>query len=251
MADISVRSVTKSAKRKVNLVGISSEYDNIEWGTFITADINYTDDKDFQEAVDKLSTMTRNAIERDIRNHIIVMKEMAKDKNNQIKLGLGNSLEYTEEEAANLMGDSSVADEPSVDAFPETEEKPKKKTTKKTPKKAVKKEEPKPEPKPEPEGMDDINDLLFGGSEPDTEEPKEAKKTPKKEPDPVKQDVSEPVEDGIGNLDFLDDSDKAEEKSEDLFEDQKKADEDSSEEFEEVDLDEFDFEEGAGDIFNE
>jgi len=253
--EMKVRSITKSAKRKVNLQAISIEYDNIEWGTFITADIAYETEEEFALANDLLATKARKAVERDIRNYFIVLQHMSKDKRNEALIGNGSSLAINDGEI-DLLLDESIqplpADPTEDDKTNIKEESPKKK--KETKKKETKKKDPEPEIIEDDSNLEDINDLLMGDAE--EEEVKPIKEEPKlAEPKPKEKKTEE--DDGMDDLDFLDDlginsDDKSEvkkkEEPEELDEDEP---DEKSTEYEEVDLEEFDFNDAAGDLFDD
>jgi hypothetical protein len=92
--------ISKNYERKVNLSGISSQYDNITSGSFISMDVEI--DK-IEDAVDKMRELEKivfNETERDVKERFIRLKEMADDEKNQMLMGIGNTLEITKDEAS-------------------------------------------------------------------------------------------------------------------------------------------------------
>lgn len=276
--NIRIKSVTKCAKRKVNLVGISSEYDNIEWGTFLTAEIAYENDEDLVKGMSELSSMARAQVEKDIRDNMIILKKMAEDDKNKCLLGMGDSIRFTEEEAKSilsgegtlplnspLLNDDGVVEIEEEDIEEVMDEEPVRKTS--TKKITKKKEETKENIKenieesstPDVEDGLDINDLL-GLSSYDDSDGDETK-----EPAPSEKEEIEDLEDSddLGDgLDFLEGSKeeiKKVEKEESKSKDDKDEvsdisfdgdDDDFESKYEEEDLEDFNFEDAAGDLFN-
>jgi hypothetical protein len=146
--------VTKCADRKVNLRGISSEYDNISRGTIISAEIEYLTEQELEKKMQELSDMASLATERDIRNELIMLQLLSDDVDNDCLIGMGPNLEYTKEEESRA---KSIIDRliPSKDSSVENNIK---KVDKKVEKKAQKKAEQKAK------STDDI-ESLFGDVE--------------------------------------------------------------------------------------
>ena len=81
--------VTKHYSRKVNLKAISSRYDNVELGTFVSATIECEDEKQFNEKTAILAEEVRLETERDIEMAIRNLIDMSKDNSHSAVLGLG------------------------------------------------------------------------------------------------------------------------------------------------------------------
>jgi len=241
MCIMKVKSVTKSVKRKVNLKCVSSNYDNIEWGTFLTAEIAYENDDELIRGMEKLSKMARDAVDFDIRNNLIVLKVMAEDNDNQALLGNGSSLQFSKEEAAELI-------EKNLPEFSEKKTKPKK-----TKAKVKSKTKDKAEPEFNPESvveideddMMDIDDLLGTSREKTTV----SKPKPKSKPESDLKQKPEKEDDGLEGLDFLD-VDEEEKSFKPDPEPSLPQPEQKKDDYEEVDLEEFDFNSAAGDLFD-
>ena len=84
--------VSKNYSRKVSLKAISSRYDNIECGTFISATIECDDEQQFNDKTAILAEKVREETERDIDLAIRNLVEMAKDNSNSAVLGLGSEM---------------------------------------------------------------------------------------------------------------------------------------------------------------
>jgi len=96
--------VTKTYSRKVSLRGITSQYDNVDRGTFVTAMIGFSNEKELNEKLKQLSKLAFNETELDIADTINSIKKMCQDESNQALVGLGPNLEprKLEEESDDL-----------------------------------------------------------------------------------------------------------------------------------------------------
>lgn len=88
--------VTKTYSRKVGLRGITSQYDNIDRGTFVTAIVGFKDENEFKEKCRFLSRLVTQETEEDIAETLQMIKKMANDENNQALVGLGPNMEAKE-----------------------------------------------------------------------------------------------------------------------------------------------------------
>lgn len=78
--------ISKNYSRKVNLSGISSQYDNIEIATFISKEIDATED--IQLAIDSLHKIVYAATEKDIISAMEDLLEKSKNPDNSVFLGI-------------------------------------------------------------------------------------------------------------------------------------------------------------------
>ena len=93
MPDKKIVKVTKHYERKVNLSGISSQYDNISHGTYIAREIEYASEEDMRNGMLEMADIVRQETEEDIRNTFIMLKGMVDDVSNDALLGLGTNLQ--------------------------------------------------------------------------------------------------------------------------------------------------------------
>jgi len=88
--------ITKTYQRKINLEHLSSRFDNIALGTFGSMEIEYLDEEDLKEKTKKLADFVRKEVETDIKDTLLVLMEMAKDKKNSALLALGRALDVSD-----------------------------------------------------------------------------------------------------------------------------------------------------------
>ncbi len=84
-----IKTITKSYGRKISLRGVTSQYDNIEHGTFQTAEVEYETEEELQELRKELAVQLRKDVEEDIKNSIAGILAMKLDPKNSVLLGLG------------------------------------------------------------------------------------------------------------------------------------------------------------------
>jgi hypothetical protein len=85
--------VSKRYERKVNLSAISSQYDNISLGTFLSCEMEVEGMEHLKEKMRKMYALVVSETERDIRETFIRLKSMAEDKKNLALVGTGKTLE--------------------------------------------------------------------------------------------------------------------------------------------------------------
>jgi len=85
--------VAKSYKRKVSLKGVTSQYDNVEVGTFISILVSFDDIPELMKKCDGLAAKVFESSERDMKVNIQNVIEMTKDPSNSALVGLGPNLE--------------------------------------------------------------------------------------------------------------------------------------------------------------
>jgi len=100
-----IAKITSSYNRKVSLKAISSQYDNITQGTFITCYITFENQEEFDKKIATISKKARDLTEIEIGRSMINLMEMAKDPKNEVVLGLGLGIDhqkYLESELGDL-----------------------------------------------------------------------------------------------------------------------------------------------------
>jgi hypothetical protein len=259
-AEFKVKNIVKAAKRKVNLRSISSEYDIIEHGSILSAEVVYEDEADLLEASRRIANLARKCVDEDIRNNIIALKEMAKDIKKGAELGISKEIEYSEEEAKKIISDDYDFIGRDIDIQNEAS-------------KLVEKEIEDPEKVSLNISLDEedsalLDDLLTGEAKNNKESKKEVKEKTKES---LKLGLEEETEDeeksnikDVDDLDFSSENDlgflndvigieenSEEDKSEENKKETNNKKEDVSESklYEEVDLDDFHEEDAAGDLF--
>ena len=89
--------ISKHYERKVNLTAISSQFDNISVGTFISGEVEVTNDEELVEELRSLKKMVFEENERDIKEIFVDLKKMSEDKKNKALVGTGTTLELPDE----------------------------------------------------------------------------------------------------------------------------------------------------------
>jgi len=101
--------VTKSYTRKVSLKGISSQYDNITCGTFISTPIQWSDEEDLNKKLEMLTTKVQKETEKDIAVAIGNIMELASDSKNSALVGEGENIEYVKYLSSQIEGFDDIA----------------------------------------------------------------------------------------------------------------------------------------------
>lgn len=119
MSDKKIIKVTKSYTRKVNLKAVSSQYDNIECGTIMSANIEFKDQNELNEKCIKLAEKIRRETERDIANNIQNLMDLAKDDSNSALLGLGNKISSDKTQISSIDGfDDLISEQETIQSIP-------------------------------------------------------------------------------------------------------------------------------------
>ena len=84
--------VAKSYSRKVSLKSISSQYDNIECGTFVSSVISFDGEEEFNKKAGIIAQKAFSETERDIAQAMIELAEAKKKDPKSASLGLGDNL---------------------------------------------------------------------------------------------------------------------------------------------------------------
>lgn len=87
-----VAKVTASYSRKLNLQSVSSRFDNIDQGLYVTALITYEDSEEFENKVATLANKVRESTEKEIVKSVSKLMDMSKDESNNALLGTGENL---------------------------------------------------------------------------------------------------------------------------------------------------------------
>ena len=96
--------VTKSYSRKVNLRGISSRYDCIELGSYLSAEIECVDEDDLNKKSEALALKVRKETEKDIFSAMKNLISLSKDSKNSVLLGIGNDVESSGAASSQIEG---------------------------------------------------------------------------------------------------------------------------------------------------
>ena len=96
--------ITKSYSRKVSLKAVSSQYDNIECGTYISAEFNFNDQKDLDKKMEALGEKVYLETERDISVVMNNLIEAAEDPKNSAVLGLGKQITVNKDLTSQIDG---------------------------------------------------------------------------------------------------------------------------------------------------
>jgi hypothetical protein len=84
--------ISKKCERKVNLSGISNQYDNITVCTFVSKSIEGCSEEKLRDELRKLHWICFEENERDIKAQLLELKGMSEDKNNLVLMGTGRTL---------------------------------------------------------------------------------------------------------------------------------------------------------------
>src|ERR1035437_979759 len=84
--------ISKKCERKVNLSGISNQYDNITVCTFVSKSIEGCSEEKLRDELRKLHWICFEENERDIKEQLLELKGMTEDKNNLVLMGTGRTL---------------------------------------------------------------------------------------------------------------------------------------------------------------
>lgn len=93
MAEKNIIRVTKSYTRKVSLKSLTSQYDNVECGTVMTALISFSDEKEFDNKMQVFDKLVIKTTENEMHSVIENVAQMTQDVENKALVGLGSSLQ--------------------------------------------------------------------------------------------------------------------------------------------------------------
>lgn len=96
--------VTKSYSRKVSLKGITSQYDNIDCGTFVTAIMECENIEEFDDKCKTLFDKVRTETERDIATSLRSLMDTAKEPENSALVGMGDDISDDSYETIHIEG---------------------------------------------------------------------------------------------------------------------------------------------------
>ena len=118
MENKKVFKVTKSYARKVSLKGITSQYDNIECATYISAPVEWADEEDFNKKLNILTKKVQSETERDIAVATQSLIDLSRDDKNSALIGNGDNIEAVKFLSSQIDGFDDVSPEELVLELP-------------------------------------------------------------------------------------------------------------------------------------
>ncbi len=91
---IGLAKISASYGRKVNLKGISTQFDNVDESFYATCWITFKNPEEFKHKAGILSNAVREITENEIGKSISNLIEMKKDSKNDALLGIGTNIQH-------------------------------------------------------------------------------------------------------------------------------------------------------------